>query len=236
MHFHAALYPVYCPFSRNRNRCRLSAAIAQSISEARICRGTPLGHYEQTIPPSPVVAPRPPGWYQDFTTNLEPLFIKFTMDLWKLLLSFLALVIIPLIVGYYRLATALSKTDQLLPLWEYIAELPILGLFVGRIFTMLIKVINPYSRSIGFPPNSTMRVYSSDFRITSLEVGRCSGRLERRRTSDGPFRCTHGVALTLFAETLAGLAVFSRLLKGGKGILIKSETEYVKKAKGIQRN
>jgi len=71
-----------------------------------------------------------------------------------------------------------------------------------------------------------------DFRIISLEVGRCSGELKRRRRSDGPFRCTHGVALSLFAETLAGLAVFSRLGPKGKGILLKSETEYIKKAKG----
>ena len=71
-----------------------------------------------------------------------------------------------------------------------------------------------------------------DFQIISLEVGRCRGQLHRRRTSDGPFRCTHGVALTLFAETVAGLAVFSRLGPKGKGILLKTETEYVKKAKG----
>jgi hypothetical protein len=32
---------------------------------------------------------------------------------------------------------------------------------------------------------------------------------------------------------LAGLAVFSRLLKDGKGILLKSETDYIKKAKGM---
>jgi acyl-coenzyme A thioesterase PaaI-like protein len=72
----------------------------------------------------------------------------------------------------------------------------------------------------------------SDYRIISLEVGRCSGELKRRHKSDGPFRCTHGVALSLFAETLAGLAVFSRLGPKGKGILLKSETEYIKKAKG----
>jgi acyl-coenzyme A thioesterase PaaI-like protein len=73
-----------------------------------------------------------------------------------------------------------------------------------------------------------------DFEIISLEVGRCSGQLHRRRTSDGPFHCTHGVALTLFAETVAGLAVFSRLGPKGKGILRKTETEYVKKAKGTK--
>src|SRR5208282_1847623 len=101
---------------------------------------------------------------------------------------------------------------------------------VGRIFTMLIKIRIPYTRSIGSPPVQSELII--DFRIISLEVGRCTGQLHRRRTSDGPFHCTHGIALTLFAETVAGLAVFSRLGPKGKGILLKSETEYVKKAKG----
>ena len=71
-----------------------------------------------------------------------------------------------------------------------------------------------------------------DFRILSLEVGRCRGVLKRRRRSDGPFSSTHGVAITLFSETLAGLAVFTRFGSKGRGVLLKSETEYVKKAKG----
>ena len=65
-------------------------------------------------------------------------------------------------------------------------------------------------------------------------MGRCRGVLKRNKRTDGPFRCTHGVALTLFAETLAGLAVFTRLGPNGKGILLKIETEYMKKAKGIE--
>jgi acyl-coenzyme A thioesterase PaaI-like protein len=71
-----------------------------------------------------------------------------------------------------------------------------------------------------------------DFQITSLEIGRCSGTLKRRWKSDGPFKSTHGVALTLFAETLGGLAIFTRLGAKGKGILMKTETQYLKKAKG----
>lgn len=75
---------------------------------------------------------------------------------------------------------------------------------------------------------------NADFRITLLEIGRCRGTLKRRQASDGPFRCTHGIALSLFAETLGGLAVFSRLGPKGKGILLKIETEYIKKAKGMK--
>ena len=57
--------------------------------------------------------------------------------------------------------------------------------------------------------------------------------MNRRHRSDGPFRSTHGVAITLFAETIGGLAVFTRLGPKGKGILLKCETEYIKKVKGI---
>jgi acyl-coenzyme A thioesterase PaaI-like protein len=145
----------------------------------------------------------------------------------------LATIVILFVIGYFRLSSALGKLDQVLPVWESIAETPILGNFVGRIFTMLLKIRNPYSRSIGIYVLELRLI--ADFQINSLEVGRCRGQLGRSRTSDGPFRCTHGVALTLFAETLAGLAVFSRIGPKGKGILLKSETEYVKKAKGTNK-
>jgi len=147
----------------------------------------------------------------------------------------LATIIALIAMAYFRLKAVLSQTDQVLVVWEYIAETPILCNHISRIFTMFMKVRNPFSRSIG-PYSSLPRLAEAslivDFRITSLEVGRSSGRLKRSHKSDGPFRCTHGVALTLFAETLAGLAVFSRLGPKGKGILLKTETEYIKKAKG----
>lgn len=94
----------------------------------------------------------------------------------------------------------------------------------------------PQSAKSLFPINwcmSLTNLSDLDMRITSFEVGRCNGVLKRRQSSDGPFGSTHGVALTLFAETLAGLAVFSRLGPKGKGILLKSETEYIKKAKDM---
>jgi len=71
------------------------------------------------------------------------------MDLAKVLWCILALVIVLLLAEVYRLATGLATADQVLPIWEYIAELPFFGSFVGRIFTMILQIMNPYSRSIG---------------------------------------------------------------------------------------
>ena len=147
------------------------------------------------------------------------------------ILGFFGLIIAFLAIGYFRLASAIAKTNQALMVWEYISETPIICNFVGRIFTWLIKIRIPYSRSIG--SRFIWLMTYPDFRITSLEVGRCCAQLYRRRASDGPFRCTHGVALALFAEIIAGLAVFSRLGSKGRGILLKIETEYIKKAKGM---
>ena len=147
------------------------------------------------------------------------------------ILGCLSTIVAILVIAYRRLSSLLATTDQVLPVWEYIAETPILRNYVGRIFTMLVKIRSPYSRSIGSLSHELFSYL--DFRILSLEVGRCCGQLNRMRLSDGPFHCTHGVALTLFAEILARLAVFSRLKPGGRGILLKAETEYIKKARGI---
>jgi hypothetical protein len=67
----------------------------------------------------------------------------------------LAIAIALLSLAYFRLSLALAKTDQALAVWEYIAETPILGNHVARIFTMLIKIRNPYSRSIGTMPHTS---------------------------------------------------------------------------------
>src|SRR5579859_7059169 len=155
------------------------------------------------------------------------------MDIQDIIWGLLGILAIACLVGYYFLSQQLTTTNQVLMVWEKIAETPLLGNHVGSIFTMLMKIRNPFSRSIRTLPSCPSSCFdgiylSLDFRITSLEVGRCRGILKRRRTSDGPFNCTHGVALTLFAETLAGLAVFSRLGQKGRGILLKTETEYMK--------
>lgn len=76
------------------------------------------------------------------------------VDLWTALWCLLGFLAMGLYIAYYRLAKFLGKVDQILPLWEYITELPVLGLFVDRICTLLIKVINPYTRSIGTFPSA----------------------------------------------------------------------------------
>lgn len=61
----------------------------------------------------------------------------------------LGAILVSLILAYFRLSSVLARADQVLPVWEYIAETPILCQFVGRIFTIFIKIQNPYCRSIG---------------------------------------------------------------------------------------
>lgn len=64
-----------------------------------------------------------------------------------------AIIIATLAIAYFRLSSVLSQTDQVLSVWEYIAETPVLCNHVGRIFTMFMKVRNPFSRAIGMPPS-----------------------------------------------------------------------------------
>ena len=53
---------------------------------------------------------------------------------------------------YVRVHAALSQTDQPLMIWEYLCETPLLRLYVSQIFTMFLKIRDPYTRSIGSEP------------------------------------------------------------------------------------
>ena len=81
------------------------------------------------------------------------------------LLMGLATIIAALAIAYFRLKAVLSQTDQVLSVWEYIAETPILCNHVSRIFTMLIKVRNPFSRSIGLYPFPNIQGGGANFRF-----------------------------------------------------------------------
>jgi hypothetical protein len=55
-------------------------------------------------------------------------------------------------VAYYYLSSILAKSNDVLAVWEKIAETPILGNFVGQIYTIFVRIRIPYSRSIGTAP------------------------------------------------------------------------------------
>ncbi|CAG8598967.1 23378_t:CDS:2 [Dentiscutata erythropus] len=80
-------------------------------------------------------------------------------------------------------------------------------------------------------------------RITSLEEGYCSGVLKDQKKIHNPFNCIHATALCTFAETVGGLAVFTKLTKNHRGIVTKINmelinlffaiTKYYKKSRGL---
>jgi hypothetical protein len=61
------------------------------------------------------------------------------------------------VVAYYYLSSILAKSNDVLAVWEKIAETPILGSFVGQIYTMFVRIRIPYSRSIGTTPTPLTR-------------------------------------------------------------------------------
>ena len=101
----------------------------------------------------------PDHWIRDNSLLIR--FWKFGKDiyLWTLKMqinihvsipvSIVIVVVAAISTAYFRLSRALAKTNQVLALWEDIAELPFLGAHVGRIFTLFMRIRNPYSRSIG---------------------------------------------------------------------------------------
>lgn len=74
------------------------------------------------------------------------------MDIQNIVYGWLGILAIACLVSYYFLSGALAKTNQVLVVWEKIAETPVLGNYVGWIFTMLMKIRNPFSQSIRTPP------------------------------------------------------------------------------------
>jgi hypothetical protein len=76
-------------------------------------------------------------------------------DLQLYIAACLALILLIAAIAYFRLASVLSKTNQVLEIWETLVETPILGAHVGRIFTFLLKIRNPYTRSISIISGKT---------------------------------------------------------------------------------
>jgi hypothetical protein len=116
------------------------------------------------------------------------------MDMQDMMFGAIGLLAIGCLVGYYFLSRALAQTDQVLVVWEKVAETPILGNYVGSIFTMLMKIRNPYSRSIRthpsplFPGGGRLVV---DSRFPDYVAG--SGTMSRNLEEEMEFRWTVSV-------------------------------------------
>ena len=109
----------------------------------------------------------------------------------------------------------MSIGAKILRSWQRLAPLP----GGRRVFARLLSRMVPYSGSIR--PD-----------VIELEPGRALVALVERRALRNHFRSVHAIALANLGELASGLAMTLALPDGVRGIPIRIEVDYLKKARG----